>query len=163
VYGLFYDTQGKERPFFLMNGQFLSTIKNFASFESFMGNGGQMQSFEAAYGIIDKKSGKPLELFNRQTGVINSRVVKTWKPYDLGGVLVKNYTKMAPQLDNKIFLYAGADDNFFLNRSVEIFRQKAVKLHAKVTVELIPGANHWSIWSQDFTRRMHKDMDEKIN
>jgi S-formylglutathione hydrolase FrmB len=159
---MYYDTDGKIRPFFLMNGQYIGTIKNYASFEHFLGNGGQMQSFEAAFGLMDKKTGKPRELFNRQTGIINPGVLKTWQSYNLGDFFIKNYAKLASKIDNRIFVYAGADDNFFLNRSVEIFKQKAAKLNAKVTVELIPGANHWTVWSEWFTQQMHKDMDAKI-
>ncbi len=159
---MYYDENGKIRPFFLMNGQYLGTIKNYATFEHFLGNGGQMQSFEAAFGLIDKKTGKPRELFNRQTGTINKAVLKTWKSYNLGDFFERNYTKLAPNIDNKIFLYAGTDDNFYLNRSVQVFKNKASKINAKATIELIPGANHWSIWSETFTQQMHKDMDSKI-
>ncbi len=159
---MYYDASGKLRPFFFMNGKYISTLKNYASFEYFLGNGGQMQSFEAAFGLLDKKTKKPRELFDRQTGAVNAAVVKSWKSYDLGEYLLTNYSKITAEVDNKIFLYAGADDSFFLNRPVEIFKQKALKLHAKATIEIIPNANHWSIWSEEFTRQMHNDMDLKI-
>lgn len=159
---MYYDENGKLRPFFFMNGQYLGTIKNYATFEHFLGNGGQMQSFEAAFGLLDKKTGKPRILFNRETGKIDKAVLKTWKPYNLADFFVNNYSKLAPMIDNKIFLYAGADDNFYLNRSVEMFKNKANKINAKATIELIPGANHWSIWSETFTQQMHQNMDAKI-
>jgi S-formylglutathione hydrolase FrmB len=159
---VYYDAEAKERPFFLINGKYQSTIKSFASLEDFLGNGGQMQSFEAEFGLPDTKTGKPRELFNRRTGAINAAVAKSWKPYDLGDYFVTHYAKIAAAIDNKIFVYAGADDNFYLNRPVEIFKQKAAKINAKATVELVPGANHWTVWTETFTAQMHKIMDEKI-
>ncbi len=159
---MYYDADGKERGMFFMNGQYLSTVKRYAGFEDFLGDGGQMQSFEAAFGLLDAKTGKPQMLFNRSTGTINSQVAKTWKPYDLGLFMETKYNKLSSLLDDKIFVFAGAEDNFLLNRSVEAFKKKVDGMHAKATVELIAGANHWSIWTEAFTQQMHKVMDERI-
>jgi S-formylglutathione hydrolase FrmB len=159
---MYYDTDGRERGMSLMNGQYQSTVKNYAQFENWLGNGGQMQSFEAAFGLLNQKTKKPKELFDRQTGIIDKQVVKSWKVYDLSTFLEANYNKISSQLSNKIFVYAGADDNFLLNRSVEAFRTKVIKINAKATVEIIPGVNHWSIWTEAFTQKMHMEMDARI-
>lgn len=159
---MYYEADGKMRGMFLMNGQYLSTVKQYATFEDFLGDGGQMQSFEAAFGVMNKNSKKPAELFNRKTGAIYAHVVKTWKPYDLGYYLQSNYKKHLQQYSSRIYVFAGAEDNFLLNRSVEAFKKRANQLSPAITVELVPGANHWSIWSESFTQRMHREFDAKI-
>jgi len=158
---IYYDQEGKERPFFSMNGTYLSTIKKFAQLEDFLGDGGQMQSFEAAFGLPDKK-GRPRQLFDRQSGKISKEVVKSWEAYDLGKVLVKKFSKSKSLIEGKIHLYAGADDNFFLNRPVEIFIKKAATQQIKISGELIKGANHWSIWNEGFTKRVQQEIDDCI-
>jgi S-formylglutathione hydrolase FrmB len=159
---MYYDETGKERPFFFMNNQYLSTIKGFASFEHFLGDGGQMQSFEGAFGVPDKTTKKPQQLFNRETGVINPAVLNRWKQYDLAKFVQANYAKYKAALAGKIHVYAGADDNFFLNRSVKLFAEKCKQLNAAVVAEEIPGANHFSIWNENFTKRVQAEMDASI-
>jgi enterochelin esterase-like enzyme len=160
----YYDKEKNLRPFFEMNGQYLATIKGYAQFEDFLGDGGQMQSFEAAYGTLDKKTGKPAQLFNRATGSVHSKVVESWKPYDMSLFIEKNYKHLQGKIAGKVHVYAGAQDNFFLNRSVKLFKQKIESLHfSRATVELIVGANHWTIWSDDFTKKVQQEIDGRIN
>lgn len=155
---IYYDESGKERPFFMMNGKYLSTILRFAAFEDFLGDGGQMQSFEAAFGLRGG-NGKPQQLFNRKTGEIDAVVVKRWQPYDLSAFLAKNYKKLSPLLAGRVHVYAGADDNFYLDRSVALMKARMEAIKANVRVELIPAANHWTIWNAAFTQRVQKEMD----
>lgn len=155
------DNDGKQRGFFLMNGQFTSTIKEFTDLETFLGDGEQLQAFEAEFGIPDAK-GRPLELFDRTTGKVNASVVKTWEPYDLGLFLQKNWKRLKSKLDHKIHVYAGSEDNFFLNQAVEAFGKKAVSVKASAVVEIIPKADHWSIWSTAFAERVQREIDERI-
>ncbi|MDZ4070827.1 MAG: hypothetical protein U1C70_03285 [Sediminibacterium sp.] len=59
-------------------------------------------------------------------------------------------------------VYAGAADNFLLNEAVTAFTQKAVAAKVPVVTELIPGADHWNIWSEAFTKRVVAEIDTKI-
>jgi S-formylglutathione hydrolase FrmB len=158
---LYYDKAGQLRPFFLMDGKYMSSIKRFAEVEDFLGDGGQMQSFEAEFGQPDKQ-GRPRILFDRVTGRIDPKVALSWKPYDLGNLLLTNYKKLAKDIDQKVHVYAGAEDNFYLDRSVKLFKEKATQVKANITVELIPKANHWSIWNEAFTQRIQRELDERI-
>lgn len=130
-------------------------------FEHFMGDGGQQQSFEAEFGLMGK-DGKPALLFDRHTGVLNKKVVESWKAYDLSYYLQQHWPKLENKLRNKIHVFAGAEDNFYLDRSVALFQQRVNKLQAAAVAELIPGANHWSIWNPAFTQRMQAEFDKRI-
>ena len=124
----------------------------------FQGDGGQQQSFEAAYGQL-AKNGKPRLLFNRSTGDIDKKVVEQWKAYDLGQYLLKNWTWLEKDLKGKIHLFAGSNDNFDLNASLMAFREKAESLNAEIVIQEIPGADHFSLWTPEFVDRVHREMD----
>lgn len=158
---LFTDKTGSLRPFYLINGKPLSSLKEFADLETFTGDGEQLQAFEAEFGVPDA-SGRPRMLFNRRTGAIDPAVVKSWTPYDMGSFIQQNWPKLGKKLSGKIHVFAGGADNFFLNKAVEAFAAKAKTAKAALVAEIIPGADHWSIWSPEFTRRVQKEIDERI-
>ncbi len=158
---MFTDKTGSLRPFYLINGKPLSSLKEFADLETFTGDGEQLQAFEAEFGVPDE-SGRPRMLFNRRTGAIDPSVVKTWMPYDMGSYIQQNWQQLEKKLSGKIHVFAGGADNFFLNKAVEAFAAKAAAVKATLVAEIIPGADHWSIWSPEFTRRVQKEIDEKI-
>lgn len=158
---LFTDKTGALRPFYLVNGKPLSTLKELSDMENFTGDGEQLQAFEAEFGVPDAL-GRPRKLFNRLTGIIDPAVVKTWAPYDMGSYIQQNWQKLEKKLSGKIHVYAGGADNFFLNKAVEAFSAKAKAVNAKLVAEIIPDADHWSIWSPEFTRRVQKEIDERI-
>lgn len=157
----FTDKTDSLRPFYLVNGKPLSSLKEFADLETFTGDGEQLQAFEAEFGVPDA-SGRPRLLFDRRTGVIDPAVVKSWRPYDMGSFIQQNWSKLEKKLSGKIHVFAGGADNFFLNKAVEAFAAKAKTAKAALVAEIIPGADHWSIWSPEFTRRVQKEIDERI-
>ncbi|WP_276483756.1 alpha/beta hydrolase-fold protein [Paraflavitalea pollutisoli] len=158
---LYVDKTGAERPFFIVDGKPLGTLKKFVALEDFLGDGGQLQSFEAEFGVPDKQ-GRPQLMYNRATGAIDPKVVATWQAYDLGRFLLTHYKKLAKDLDQKVHVYAGADDNFFLDKAVLLFREKAARVNAAMAIELFPGANHWTIWNPAFTQRVQREIDQRI-
>ncbi len=154
----YVDGSGQERPFYKLDGEYQSVHRSFAKDELFQGDGGQMQSFEAAYGLL-AKNGKPRLLYDRSTGVIDKKVVEQWKPYDLGQYLLRNWTRLEKGLKGKIHLFAGSADNFDLNASLMAFRKKAESINADIVIEEIPGADHFSLWTPEFVERVHREMD----
>ncbi len=159
---LYQDREGNLRPFFLMNGKPLTTLKMFCDIENFEGDGGQMQSFEAEFGKPDA-AGRPRQLYDRKTGAINAAVVKDWEDYDLGKWVEKNWPKVSRKLSGKkLHVYAGQDDNFFLNAAVLNFGERAKKVSADIVVELFPNSDHFSIWNPAFTARVQQEIDELI-
>jgi S-formylglutathione hydrolase FrmB len=119
-----------------------------------------MQSFEAEFGVPDK-NGKPAQLFDRVTGKVNAKLVKKWKAYDLGKMLLQKKRNLQPYA-SKIHVFAGAADNFLLQKAVEAFAAKAKQAGIPFVVELIPKADHWSIWNKSFTERMQMELDSRL-
>lgn len=157
-----YNNDGSERPFFMQDGRYLSTTKKAEALNDFFVNGGQMESFDAEFGVTDK-NGKLKPMFDHQTGKINKEVVSEWKPYDLGLYIQNHWQQLSKDISGKkIHVYAGANDNFLLNQSVLALQKKAEKVNADIVAEIIPNANHFSIWSLAFTTRVQQEIDEKI-
>jgi S-formylglutathione hydrolase FrmB len=156
------DSTGKLIPFFLWKDKYESTLKTIQAIEDFQEMGGQTQSFEAEFGEPGY-DGKPVPLFNRKTGAIDSKVVQSWRPYDLGIFVLENWAQLAPKLSGgKLHVYAGANDNFGLDRAVTAFARKAKQVNADIVTELIPNANHWTIWSAAFTERVQREIDALV-
>jgi S-formylglutathione hydrolase FrmB len=157
----YVDQQGAPRPFFLINGKPLYTMQQIVAMETLIGDGEQTQAFEAEFGLPDHQ-GRPRQLFDRKTGKVHASVVKSWEPYDLGRFIQRNWSRLSAQLRDKVHIYAGANDNFFLQKAVQELAEKAKKVNAHLIAELIPNADHWSIWSLDFTKRVQAEIDARI-
>ncbi|HEY0677594.1 MAG TPA: alpha/beta hydrolase-fold protein [Chitinophagaceae bacterium] len=155
------DKKGNERPLFIVGGKPLATMRKFATHDFFFGDGSQLQSFEAAFGNKDA-SGRPKEIFDRKTGMIHKNVAMEWRTYDLGMYLKHSWKILEPDLKNKIHIYVGSDDNFLLQGAVMNFRKKAEAVNASVVCEIIPGADHWSLWTTQLTEKIHRGIDSRI-
>jgi len=158
---LYTNKEGKERGIFLMQGVPTMTTRVMAAVENFTGDGEQLQAFEAEFGVADK-NGRPKQVYDHTNGKVDPSVVKSWEPYDLGKFIQRHASKLSGKINGKVHVYAGAADNFLLNEAVAAFAQKATTAKVSVTTELIPGADHWSIWSEAFTKRVVAEMDAKI-
>lgn len=158
---LYVDAAGKERGILFMKGQALSTLRQMVAFEDFFVDGGQMLSFEAEFGKADK-NGRPQPLFDRKTGALRPAVVKAWQRYDLAHQLPKIWKKSGSLLAGKVHVYAGSEDNFLLQHAVTGFGEQAKAINATLVAEIIPGADHFSVWSPVFTKRVQAEMDQLV-
>ena len=81
-------------------------------------SGGQWDIWEATYSPVGP-DGYPRRLWNKETGVIDRSVAERWKKYDMAEILRKNWTVLGPKLTNKIHVYVGDMDSYYLNDAVE--------------------------------------------
>lgn len=158
---LFTDAAGKDRGTFFVGGKPMLTIRNMVKMESAIGDGEQLQAFEAEFGVPDGK-GRPKQLFDHTTGKIDPTTVKAWSAYDLAKYVVKQRKQLAKQVMGKIHVYAGDKDNFLLHEAVSAFGKKALAAGVSVKAELIPNVDHWSIWAPAFTKRIQEEIDAKM-
>ena len=81
-------------------------------------SGQQWDIWEATYSPIDK-DGYPKRIWNRITGTIDKEVASHWKEnYDLAYILKRDWSKHGKDWENKIHLYCGDMDNYYLNNAV---------------------------------------------
>jgi Putative esterase len=81
-------------------------------------SGGQWDIWEATYSPVGP-DGYPKRLWNKETGVIDKSVAEQWKKYDMADIIRKNWTVIGPKIANKLHIYVGDMDTYYLNDAVE--------------------------------------------
>ena len=86
-------------------------------------SGQQLDIWSAVYGPInDDGYFKPL--FDKRTGEIDAEVAEYWRAnYDLLHYLRQNWAEVGPKLVDKLHVYTGTMDNFYLNNSTRELEQ----------------------------------------
>ena len=83
-------------------------------------SGGQWDIWEATYGPVDS-DGYPKRIWNKRTGVIDKTVAAYWRDhYDLRYILERDWQTLGPKLADKINVYVGDADSYFLNMGVHL-------------------------------------------
>lgn len=86
-------------------------------------SGEQLDIWSAVFGPIGK-DGYFEPLFDKRTGAINRQVADYWRDhYDLLEYLKRNWSTVGPKLVDKVHVYTGTMDNFFLNNSTKELEQ----------------------------------------
>jgi len=156
------NANGEERGINRVNGIFQQTLRGARQAELFAGDGGQQQSFEAAFGVPGK-DGRPKDLFDPQTGRIYPQVVKEWQPYDLGLLVKTQWSRIKKSGVGKITIYAGAKDNYLLNESVLAFEQKAKAAGADIRVVILADADHFQVRTRELSTTIQQEIDKLIS
>ena len=104
-----------------VNGQVRQTSEQRNHFELVNGtrgrSGEQLDIWSAVYGPLGA-DGFFQPLFNKRTGEIDPAVAQYWKEhYDLLYYLQQNWPTVGPKLVDKIHVYTGTADTYFLNNS----------------------------------------------
>jgi hypothetical protein len=104
------------------DGNILSMMKDENWFELVVGDksrsGGQWDIWEATYSPVGP-DGYPLRLWNKETGAIDKSVAERWRKYDLRHILETNWTVLGPKVANKLNVYVGDMDSYYLNDAAE--------------------------------------------
>lgn len=81
-------------------------------------SGQQWDIWEATYSPVDEE-GYPKRIWDRLSGEIDKEVAAYWKEnYDLTYILKRDWAKHGKDWENKIHLYCGDMDNYYLNNAV---------------------------------------------
>ena len=104
------------------DGSVQSMMKDENWFELVVGDksrsGGQWDIWEATYSPVGA-DGYPRRIWNKATGEIDRSVAEQWRKYDLLHILQTNWTVLGPKVANKLNVYVGDMDSFYLNNAVE--------------------------------------------
>ncbi len=127
-------------------------------------SGGQWDIWQATYGPVGA-DGYPVPIWNKKTGIIDKKVAQYWKQhYDLRNILETNWATLGPEVANKINVYVGDADTYFLNMGVhkldEFLRQAT---SPKPTGEIVfqPMAPHcWGPGLQEVIPKMTTHMEK---
>ncbi|QDU53795.1 alpha/beta hydrolase-fold protein [Gimesia panareensis] len=158
---VYRDAHGRRRPIARRDGKPILWFEPFAKMEHVLGHGGQLRSFEAVFSPRGA-DGKPLNLYNRETGAVDPQVAEAWKAYDIRLILEENWEKLAPQLGGKIHIFMGDEDTFYLDGATVLLKQTLDRLNGNIAggtvVEIHPGKTHSSLITNELRLRFRKEM-----
>jgi hypothetical protein len=111
-------------------------------------SGEQLDIWSAVFGPLGG-DGYFQPLFNKRTGEINRPVAEYWKEhYDLLSHLQRNWTDVGPKLVNKLHVYTGDMDTYYLNnavRQLQAWMKKTANPHYEGFFMYGDGKGHcWS-------------------
>jgi S-formylglutathione hydrolase FrmB len=135
------------------------SMKNMYAMENVISRGEQMRSFEAVFSP-KYSDGYPKKLVNYQTGAIDSTTVEAWKKYDICLYLRNNWGKLQPDMEGKIRISVGDQDNFLLNYAVRVMEEEMKKLDAKFQFAYYPG-DHFTVASKEYINAGNRFLQEQ--
>ncbi len=138
---------GTPRNLVRMGGHDLASMEQFAHQERVQGEyGGQFASFEWVWSPRGE-DGRPLPLFDRETGRLDPAVLQAWQRYDIRRNLETNWPKLGPKLRGKLHVFVGSQDTFHLEEGVAYLQDFFKRVGSDAVCECIPGANHFNLYS----------------
>lgn len=138
---MYVDPAGERRPLARNDGQVMLWYKDFVAQETVMGPGGQIGSFEAVFSPRGA-DGRPVELFDRATGLVNASTAGAWGVYDIRGVIERDWKTLGPKLAGKVHVVAGGEDTFYLEGAVERLADAMKKLGSDADIQVVEGMPH---------------------
>ncbi len=157
---MFYNKDSALNPEASIDGFFpVLYMRDAYPMESVIYRGEQMNSLNAVFSKKGK-DGNPEAVCDPVTGVINPAVVEHWKNYDISLYLHTNWEQLKPDLDKKIRIKTGNNDNFYLNYAVHLLDDAMKKLNANITIEYFPG-DHFTVSTSEFKNKGNQFLAEK--
>ncbi|BCX47186.1 hypothetical protein HAHE_10940 [Haloferula helveola] len=136
----FTQRDGSRRPVGRFGEQRL-WYDDFVHHEDVLGPGMQIHSFEATFSPRGD-DGKPMPLFDRESGEIDMAVADAFKRFDVSLYLKQHWTELAPKLEGKLTVKAGGQDNFYLEGAVGRLRETMAELGSDADIEVVEGLPH---------------------
>ncbi len=127
-------------------------------------SGGQWDIWEATFSPVGA-DGYPERIWDKNTGKINPVVAAYWKEhYDLRHILESQWPALGPKVGNKINIYVGDADSYYLNMGVHLFDEAMKKMNApKFGGEIVfePMAPHcWGPPMNELMSKMSEHMQK---
>ncbi len=161
----YVNAHGFERPSAReVNGDTRFTMRHECQVENVLGrgdsytqSGGQWGAWNATFSPRGFE-GRPVPLWNPQTGAIDSDVAAQWKKYDLRLYLEANWPTLAPKLRDKIHLWVGDADNYFLNNAVHLLDASLHRADPPFQGHIYYGPGKGHIWVDRTPRQIMDEM-----
>lgn len=160
---------GIERPVMRnTSGEPLMVLRKFIQYENVLGrsdsyltSGGQFSAHNALYSPKGE-DGLPKPIFDPSTGDIDHKVAEAWKKYDLKLYAKENWTELGPKIQEKIYIWMGDMDHFYLNPATRAFDDFIVNTEnptSDAQIVFTPMAGHCQNFSH---KKVLLQMDEKL-
>jgi enterochelin esterase-like enzyme len=155
---VFRTATGEPRNLVRMGGRDVMSLEQFALLERVTGDyGGQFASFDAVFSPKGE-DGRPMPMFDRETGRIDPVVAKAWEKYDISRVLRDNWKRLGPKLAGRIHIVVGSADTFHLEEAVYLLRDELAKLGSDARIEVVEGRDHMNLYEGGLAERLAAEM-----
>lgn len=154
---MYVDGEGQRRPLARSGDRVLLWYDDFSRMEWVLGYGGQLHSFEAVFSPRGADQ-RPQLVWDRETGVIDTEVARTWEKYDIRLILERNWKRLGPKLENKLRIHMGDVDTFYLEGATILLKKSLEDLGSDAVVEIHAGRDHSSIMTRQLRNRMRQEM-----
>ncbi|NIJ93100.1 hypothetical protein FHT12_001797 [Xanthomonas campestris] len=140
---------GSQFPLIRDQGKVVADLETFARLERVLGPyGGQLTSFEWVFSPRGP-DGRPLPMFDRDTGTVDPAVVAYWRThYDIAARVAAQWPTLKPDLDGKIHLIVGTADTFYLDGAARKFQAVLDGLGAKSDFRYLEGRSHFDLYKE---------------
>ncbi len=155
---MYVDAAGNRRPLARRDAhETLLWYDSFAWMEHVLGPGGQLHSFEAVFSPRGN-DGRPLPVFDRETGAVDPQVSAAWTAYDIRLVIEDHWSELGPRLAGKLRVHMGTQDTFLLEGATRLLRESLQEIGSDAIVELHPGKDHSSLMTPALKKQIYDEM-----
>ena len=150
---VYHRPDGTLYPLVRDHQKIVATFEEFAKQEAVLDPyGGQMASFEWVFSPRGP-DGRPLPMFDRQTGDVDPAVVAYWRDHwDLAHVVAADWSTRGKDLKGKIHVVVGTADTFYLDGAAHKFEAVLDGLHADAHFTYRPNRTHFDLYEENGDR-----------
>jgi hypothetical protein len=95
-----------------------------------------------------------MPLYDRETGAIDPEVASYWRAnWDISEIVRNHWHELARDLDGKIHVIVGAEDQFGLEDSARRLRAAIEAVGGRASFTFVPGRGHFNLYAEG-TERM---------
>jgi len=126
------------------------SMRDTYALENVVYRGEQMHSIDA---VFSEKGadGEPKRIIDVKTGIVDPAVFEHWKNYDISLYLRTNWDKIKGDLDGKVRVTVGNQDNFLLNYAVMMLGDEMKKLNSAFIFKYYPG-DHFTVSTPEYQK-----------
>ena len=124
-------------------------------------SGQQWGAWNAVYGPRGK-DGRPVPLWDPNTGVIDPKVAAQWQQYDLRLVLQQKWKQLAPKLQGKLTIWVGEADDYYLNNAVHLLDEFLSAADSQFKKRIIYGPDKGHGWTPFTERELLDQMNARF-
>jgi len=156
----FYGKDGSLNPAAIVGGRYpWYNMKTIIQMENVIYRGQQMHSYNAVFSGKGK-DGKPESIYDDNTGEIKPSVASHWKNYDISLFLQNNWGRLKNDLDGKIRITTGRQENLMTNLPVVLLDTAMKRLNARIEFAYYPG-DHYTVVTPEFTKDAFAFLERK--
>jgi hypothetical protein len=163
----YVDEQGRERPSARnRDGSVRFTMRHEVQMENVLGlgdswtmSGRQWAAWNAVYGPRGN-DGRPVPMWDPDTGIIDRSVTRHWEQYDLRLVLERNWEELAPKLHGKLNVWVGDMDDYYLDNAVRLL-DEFLQTKPSIDARIAYGPDRGHCWTGISENEMMQEMGER--